>query len=48
MHRKDIIGISLVVGQGQSKKAAKHKAAAAVLNILNGGSPQDTIYDGIR
>ncbi|XP_032879754.1 interferon-inducible double-stranded RNA-dependent protein kinase activator A isoform X1 [Amblyraja radiata] len=34
-------------GQGQSKKAAKHKAAAAVLNILNGGSPQDTIYDGI-
>ncbi|XP_051873493.1 interferon-inducible double-stranded RNA-dependent protein kinase activator A homolog [Pristis pectinata] len=34
-------------GQGQSKKAAKHKAAAAVLIILNGGIPQDTIYDGM-
>uniref|UniRef100_UPI00398EA5D7 interferon-inducible double-stranded RNA-dependent protein kinase activator A homolog A-like n=1 Tax=Pristiophorus japonicus TaxID=55135 RepID=UPI00398EA5D7 len=34
-------------GQGQSKKAAKHKAAAAVLNVLNGGTPQDSLYDGI-
>ncbi|XP_059822752.1 interferon-inducible double-stranded RNA-dependent protein kinase activator A homolog [Hypanus sabinus] len=34
-------------GQGQSKKAAKHKAAAAVLAVLNGENPQQSIYDGI-
>ncbi|XP_078084610.1 interferon-inducible double-stranded RNA-dependent protein kinase activator A homolog [Mustelus asterias] len=41
------VGEVSCTGQGQSKKAAKHKAAAAVLAVLNGGSLQDSVCDGI-
>ncbi|XP_072435229.1 interferon-inducible double-stranded RNA-dependent protein kinase activator A homolog A-like isoform X2 [Chiloscyllium punctatum] len=41
------VGEVSCTGQGQSKKAAKHKAAAAVLNILNGGTLEDPECDGI-
>ncbi|XP_041057427.1 interferon-inducible double-stranded RNA-dependent protein kinase activator A homolog A-like [Carcharodon carcharias] len=41
------VGEVSCTGQGQSKKAAKHKAAAAVLNVLNGGTLQDSVCDGI-
>ncbi|XP_038645226.1 interferon-inducible double-stranded RNA-dependent protein kinase activator A homolog A-like [Scyliorhinus canicula] len=41
------VGEVSCTGQGQSKKAAKHKAAAAVLNVLNGGTLQDFVCDAI-
>lgn len=41
------VGEVSCTGQGQSKKAAKHKAAAAVLAVLNGGDLQDSVCDGI-
>ncbi|XP_067891616.1 interferon-inducible double-stranded RNA-dependent protein kinase activator A homolog A-like [Heterodontus francisci] len=44
---KATVGEVSCTGQGQSKKAAKHKAAAAVLNVLNGDTLQDCVCDGI-
>ncbi|XP_042192302.1 interferon-inducible double-stranded RNA-dependent protein kinase activator A homolog isoform X1 [Callorhinchus milii] len=42
---KVVVGEVSCTGEGPSKKAAKHKAAEAVLHVLNEGALQDLVYN---